>query len=169
MYGHPSYLFARDCGRFRFLSWRAPKPIIAIKGGGSITLNSNSLHSSFRSIILSIMSDDNQPTSQGGPSASSEAHEVTPEATSAEPKPTSAAEAPISHSAAAASTASPPPPTTTMTAVQDTDAPSLPARPSPQETTPAPTADPNQPPSDPRVASLQAVFPTFDEAVLYVP
>jgi hypothetical protein len=116
------------------------------------------------------MTSDNEPTSQDGPPVFQEAHETTPEAASAEPtEPTSAAEAPISHSTAAASMASPPPPTTTMTPIQDTDAPSLPVRPSAQEITPAPTADSNQPPSDPRVASLQAIFPTFDEAVLYVP
>ncbi|KIM75984.1 hypothetical protein PILCRDRAFT_798452 [Piloderma croceum F 1598] len=113
------------------------------------------------------MTDDDQPTSQSGPPAYPEAHETTPEAASAEPtEPTSAAEAPISHSTAAASTASPPPPTTIMTEAQDTDAPSLPARPSAQETTSAPTAESNLPPSDPRMASLQAIFPTFDEAVL---
>jgi len=32
-----------------------------------------------------------------------------------------------------------------------------------------PTTDPIQPPLDPQVASLQAIFPDFDAAVLYVP
>ena len=110
-----------------------------------------------------------EPASQDEPSASPGAHKTTPDAAPAEPKPTSAAEGPTSHPAAAAPTSSPPQPTTTMAAIQDTETPSLPARPSAEETTPAPTTDPIQPPLDPQVASLQAIFPDFDAAVLYVP
>jgi hypothetical protein len=103
------------------------------------------------------------------PATSPEVHEPPSESVTAEPKPTLAADTPTISASAAAAPASPPPPSNiNMTTTQDPDAPSLPGRPSVQETAPAPTIDPNQPPQDPQVASLQAIFPDFDVAVLYV-
>ena len=103
------------------------------------------------------------------PTTSPEVHEPPSESVTAEPKPTLAADTPTISASAAAAPASSPPSNINMTTIQDPDAPSLPGRPAVQETAPAPTIDPNQPPQDPQVASLQAIFPDFDVAVLYVP
>jgi hypothetical protein len=119
-------------------------------------------------IFLSTMTSTN-PTNltappQNEPTRSADVHETTQEVAPTEPK--HAADDYTSNSQAAASTSSPPLSNTNMTITQDTDAPSLPDRPSTQERVAA--TDVNQPTLDPQVASLQSIFPDFDAAVLYV-
>jgi len=101
---------------------------------------------------------------------------ITPESIPAalKPQPTLTADAPSTNSEhySAELAASSSPFRTTMTTSQDPDTPALPERPTspPREPTPTvnqvPTASPDQPPEDPQLASLQAIFPDFDGAVL---
>ena len=108
------------------------------------------------------------PAVQDELKASPEVHEAPTEPAAAEAKPLPTAEAPTSSPPAAAAPASSPPPSSSeMIATQVLETPPLPQRRSSQ---PAPTlsVDLNQPHQDPQVVSLQAIFPDFDVAILYV-
>jgi hypothetical protein len=119
-------------------------------------------------ISLSIMTFTDPPESiispHDEPTTSPEVDKAPPE--SAAPEPTVAADTtPTTKSppVPAARANSPPPSNINMTTTQDPDAPSLPERPVPE---PAPATD-TEPPLDPQVASLQAIFPDFDVTILY--